>query len=134
MTALDASSESEDTRPRSTTQPPRTQPPRQAVPPPSSQGIPDGPRDTRKAPKRARSSPWCCAALWTVLVVVFAYVALYWTDPEQVALRQRAWEATMRKFRAEKVVVHASRRVRTWRLRSLFSLSLALINAHTPHL
>ena len=105
MTALEASSESEDTQPTA------------AIPsgatPPTSQGVSNAPRDRNRVPKRAPSSPWCCAVLWTVLIVVFAYVALYWTDPEQVAIRQRAWEATMRKFRTEKEVVHASRWVQT---------------------
>ena len=101
MTALDASSESEDTKPSP------TQTPNRAIPS-TSQGV-SGPRDKSKAPKRAAGSPWCCATLWTVLIVVFAYVTLYWTDPEQVAIRQRAWEATMRKLRIEKEVIHASR-------------------------
>lgn len=102
MTALDTSSESEDTKPTP------GQAPNRAVPS-TSQGVSGGPRDRIKARKRAMGSPWCCAMLWTVLIVVFAYVALYWTDPEQVAMRQRAWEATVRKFRMEKEVVHASR-------------------------
>jgi hypothetical protein len=108
MTALDASSESEDTPKPSTAHPPS------GAVQSTSQGVADGSRDRHKAPKRSRSSSWCCAALWTVLIVVVAYVALFWTDPEQVAIRQRAWEATMRKFRIEKEVVHASRWVQAW--------------------
>lgn len=102
MTALDASSESEDTKPTP------AQAPNRAFPS-TSRGESGGPHDRRKAPKRTTRSPWCCAMLWTILIVVFAYVALYWTDPEQVAIRQRAWEATIRKLRLEKEVVHASR-------------------------
>lgn len=114
MTALDASSDSDDIKPTPTTAPV----------PSTSQGVP---RNRNNAPKRARSSPWCCAVLWTVLIVGFAYIALYWTDPEQVAMRQRAWEATMRKLTIEKTVVHASRWVRTWRFHSLLLLRMLLL-------
>lgn len=109
MTALNASSDSEDTKP--------TPPKENRAVPTTSRGASGGPRDRDKAPKRARSSPWCCAMLWTVLIVVIAYVALYWTDPEQIAMRQRAWEATVRKLSLEKTVVHASRWVQTWHFR-----------------
>jgi len=112
MTALDTSSESEDTKPTP------AHAPTQAVPSPS-RGVSGGPRDKTKVPRRATSTALCCATLWTILIVVFAYVALYWTDPQQVAMRQSAWEATMRKFIIEKEVVHASRWVQTWLLRSL---------------
>lgn len=101
MTALDASSESEDTKPKPAQSPNRATPS-------TSQGA-SGPRDRSKTHKRSTGSPWCCAMLWTVLIVVVAYVTLYWTDPEQIAIRQRAWEATLRKLRIEKEVVHASR-------------------------
>lgn len=123
MTALDASTDSEDTKPTPAKEPTRAAP----TTPRDASGDPSG---RNKAPKRATSSPWCCAMLWTVLIVVFAYVALYWTDPEQIAMRQRAWEATMRKLRMEKTVVHASRWVQTWHSRS-FSWRGMLLPLHS---
>jgi hypothetical protein len=48
--------------------------------------------------------------LYTVLIVFGFYIWLSWTDPDQVAMRQRAWDAAMEKIRG-KQVVYASRYV-----------------------
>jgi len=61
MTALDATSDSDEIKPKA---------PNRVVPSTSQ-----GPSGRDKAPKRAISSPWCCATLWTTLVVILAYVA-----------------------------------------------------------
>jgi len=75
-----------------------------------------------RAPQRPRQrrepagSPWCKAMLYTVLIVFGMYIWLSWTDPDQVAMRQRAWDAAMERIRG-KQVVYASRYSKDFRYR-----------------
>jgi hypothetical protein len=76
----------------------------------------DSKRHHVRSPQRPRQqrevagSPWCKAMFYTILIVFGLYIWLSWTDPDQVAMRQRAWDAAMERIRG-KQVVYASRYV-----------------------
>jgi hypothetical protein len=60
---------------------------------------------TRPKPQRKPSgSPWCKALFYTIAIIFGLYVWLSWTDPDQIAMRQRAWDAAMDRIRGKQVV------------------------------
>jgi hypothetical protein len=63
----------------------------------------------QRRPKRPSAGRACCkASIFTVLIVIIAYFWLSWTDPDEIARRQRAWDAAMEKIRG-KQIIHAPR-------------------------
>ncbi|PVF95355.1 hypothetical protein CPB86DRAFT_875747, partial [Serendipita vermifera] len=83
-------------------------------PPPNS-----APRVAQGSKARRANKPggqWCKAAFYTIVIVIVAYFWLSWTDPDQIALRQHAWDAAMERIRG-KQVVHANRYSNEFRFR-----------------
>jgi hypothetical protein len=118
MTQLPSSSEILDPSPTSehNPQPPTIQINDEPIPQPSPQiGSEHLRTSTTRKPHNTAKRPslctlWCRAGILTILVVFAAYVWLSWTDPDQVEMRQMAWDAAMEKIRG-KQVVHAQRSV-----------------------
>jgi hypothetical protein len=62
------------------------------------------------------------------VLVLFAAGVLSWTDPDQVEMRQMAWDTAMEKLR-EKQVIHAQRFVRQPISCNFFTFSMLTANS-----
>lgn len=81
---------------------------------------------SQRAPRRGVGlGPWIKAAVHTFIILFALYVWLSWTDPENVEMRRRAWEAAMKRLN-KPPVVYANRYVfghHSMRAKLFFSFS-----------